>query len=137
VDATHDFLAPSDRRDIDVAVVAMLPGAPLDLAVDESDRAIAFMWLEEDHLGALFVDPDFRGMGVGRALISEALARRPNLTTDVNEQNGQAMGFYLRLGFEPCGRSAVDGQGRPYPLVHLRYARAAPSPTLGSRLPSV
>ncbi|MGG2473877.1 acetyltransferase, partial [Rhizobium sp. BR5] len=30
-------------------------------------------------------------------------------------------GFYRRLGFEPTGRSDLDGQGRPYPLVHLRF----------------
>jgi putative acetyltransferase len=26
------------------------------------------------------------------------------------------------MGFVRTGRSALDGQGRPYPLVHLKYA---------------
>lgn len=121
VDATHHFLAAADRRDIESEVAAFLPEAPLDLAVDESGRAVAFMLLNGDHMEALFVDPDHRGRGVGRFLVREAIRRHPSLSTDVNEQNHQAVGFYEKLGFEPCGRSNVDGQGRPYPLIHLRY----------------
>ena len=43
---------------------------------------------------------------------------------DVNEQNPQALGFYRHLGFEQVGRSPLDGQGRPFPLLHLRLADA-------------
>lgn len=39
---------------------------------------------------------------------------------DVNEQNEQAVGFYLHMGFEVAGRSELDGTGKPYPLLHLR-----------------
>jgi putative acetyltransferase len=123
VDATHDFLRPEDRRDIEGEVVVFLPSAPLDLAVDETDRAVGFMLLNGSHMEALFVDPDFRGSGIGRALVEDAVKRYPDLSTDVNEQNLQAIGFYERLGFERCGRSSIDGQGRPYPLIHLRYAK--------------
>jgi putative acetyltransferase len=121
VDATHDFLSLQDRRDIDVEVAGFLPGAALDLAVDETGRVIAFMLLDGNHMEALFVDPDFHGSGVGRALVEHAVGRYPDLLTDVNEQNIQAIGFYERLGFERCGRSPTDSQGRGYPLIHLRY----------------
>jgi putative acetyltransferase len=127
VDATHDFLSPADRRDIEAEVVAFLPRAPLDLAVDETDRAIGFMLLHGNRMEALFVDPNFRGLGIGRALVEDAVKRHPNLLTEVNEQNLPAIGFYERLGFERCGRSVIDGQGRPYPLIHLRYANVAQS----------
>ena len=121
VDATHHFLSDEDRRAIESDVVAFLPGAPLDLAVDENDRPIAFMLLDGSHMEALFVDPAHHGAGVGRLLVEAALTRHPGLSTDINEQNEAAAGFYERLGFERCGRSALDGQGRPYPLIHLRY----------------
>lgn len=124
VDATHDFLAPNDRRDIEAEVAVFLPIAALDLAVDETDRAMGFMQLVGGHLEALFVDPDARGCGIGRVLVEEALRRHPSLATDVNEQNVQAIGFYERMGFVRCGRSATDRQGRPYPLIHLRYRRS-------------
>lgn len=41
---------------------------------------------------------------------------------DVNEQNEGAVGFYRRLGFEVYDRSERDGQGMPYPLLHMRLA---------------
>ncbi|GAB1847209.1 acetyltransferase [Achromobacter xylosoxidans] len=127
VDATHDFLSPRDRHDIEAEVVAFLPATTLDLAVDADDRALAFMLLDGSHMEALFVDPDARGTGVGRALVEDALRRHPGLSTDVNEQNAQAIGFYERLGFERTGRSERDGQGRAYPLIHLRHRGDAPA----------
>ncbi|PVM86839.1 acetyltransferase [Caulobacter radicis] len=120
VDATHDFLKPEDRVAIEAEVLAFLPTAPMWLAVDDADVAVAFMLLDGAHMQALFVDPEHRGTGVGRTLVALALATRPSLTTDVNEQNVQAVGFYERIGFSVTGRSPVDGQGRAYPLVHLR-----------------
>ncbi|WKL22410.1 acetyltransferase [Agrobacterium tumefaciens] len=124
VDATHDFLLPADRIAIEEEVTAFLPQVPLTLAVDTSDQPLGFMFLHEGHMEALFIDPDQHGKGIGRALVQAALAASPALTTDVNEQNAQAMGFYRRLGFEPTGRSDLDGQQRPYPLVHLQFRAA-------------
>ncbi|WP_292962504.1 acetyltransferase [Novosphingobium sp. UBA1939] len=121
VDATHDFLAPNDRMAIDEMVCGFLPAAPLWLAVDANDRPIAFMLIDEGHMEALFVDPEVRGQGVGAALVRHGLSLQSTMTTDVNEQNGQAVGFYERMGFRRTGRSPLDGQGRPYPLIHLRH----------------
>ncbi|HEY9133564.1 MAG TPA: acetyltransferase [Dyella sp.] len=124
VDATHDFLSAQDRTEIEREVAAFLPSAPLFLAVDDEDRAVGFMLLHEGHMEALFVDADCRGAGVGRALVVHALQLHPGLSVDVNEQNDQAVGFYRRMGFERVGRSVLDGQGRPYPLIHLRAGRS-------------
>lgn len=121
VDATHDFLAPADRLAIDEMVCDFLPKAALWLAVDESDYPLAFMLLDDRHMEALFVDPAYRGKGIGAALVRHGLGIRPDMTTDVNEQNAQAVGFYERMGFRKTGRSPVDGQGMPYPLIHLAY----------------
>jgi putative acetyltransferase len=121
VDATHDFLTPQDRAEIGREVAAFLPSAPLTLAVDDRDRAIGFMLIDNGHMEALFIDPEHRGAGVGAILIDYALAVHPLLTTDVNEQNAQAVGFYEHMGFTRTGWSATDGRGRPYPLIHLRF----------------
>jgi len=121
VDATHCFLSAEDRAAIDEQVQAFLPEMPLWLAVDRSGYIVGFMGLSDDHMDSLFIDPAVRGSGVGRMLVNHAVALHPALTTDVNEQNAQAVGFYERLGFVRTGRSDVDDQGRPYPLIHLRF----------------
>ncbi|AGT08099.1 acetyltransferase [Paracoccus aminophilus] len=121
VDATHDFLTPADRAAIGAEVAAFLPEAPLIVAADASDRPLGFMLLDGGRMEALFLDPDQRGQGVGRALVEHALGLHPRLETEVNAQNQQALGFYLHLGFVETGRSALDGQGRAYPLIHLRH----------------
>lgn len=121
VDATHHFLSTADRAAIGVEVAAFLPHAPLTLAVDTADQPVGFMFVDEGHLEALFVDPACHGTGIGRTLVMQALAENPGLYVDVNAQNAGAHAFYGRLGFIETGRSALDGQGRPYPLIHLRH----------------
>lgn len=121
IDATHHFLATEDRLAIEKELVAFFPTVGLTLACKASGQVIGFMYLHGGHMEALFIDPEFHGQGVGKAMVNTALVQYPQLTTDVNEQNQQALGFYTLIGFDRIGRSALDSQGRPYPLIHLRY----------------
>jgi putative acetyltransferase len=123
VDETHHFLHPGDRRDIEVEVVAFLPKMSLWLAVNCDDMALGFTLLDGCCMEALFIHPEHRGLGIGRALVQHALSLHSSITTEVNEQNLQAIGFYRHLGFERIGYSQHDQQGRPYPLIHLRKSR--------------
>lgn len=124
VDATHHFLTPEDRRAIDTMVCDFLPKVPLWFAVDANDYPLAFMFIDNGHMEALFVDPAGRRTGIGAALVRHGLSLHPDMTTDVNEQNLQALGFYEKMGFKRTDRSSLDGQGRPYPIIHLRYIGA-------------
>lgn len=121
VDATHDFLSKTYRAELEELVKSFLPEAPLWVAVDKKDVPVAFMLLTGEHMDALFVDPDVRGCGIGKLLIEHALTLAPELTTNVNEQNAQAVGFYKKMGFTVTGRSEVDDLGKPYPLLNLVY----------------
>ncbi len=120
VDATHDFLTTHDRQEIEKEVVGFFSETPVWVATNDEDLPLGFMFLHDGHLEALFVDAAARGFGVGKLLISHALALHPDLSVDVNEQNQQAVGFYQHMGFQVSGRSGQDSQGRPYPLLHLR-----------------
>ncbi|OSZ70935.1 acetyltransferase [Sphingomonas sp. IBVSS1] len=122
VAATHDFLSAEDFAAIAAEVAAMLPQVPMTVAVDEADQPLGFMIMDGAHMEALFIHPAHHGGGIGRFLVASAMASHGSLTTAVNEQNAGAAAFYQRLGFRPTGRSAVDGQGRPYPLIHLAQA---------------
>lgn len=122
VDATHDFLKGHDRQEIEKEVIGFFSETPVWVATNQDDQPLGFMFLHEGHLEALFVAGSARGLGVGKRLISHALALHPELSVDVNEQNQQAVGFYQHMGFQVSGRSELDNQGRPYPLLHLRMA---------------
>jgi len=123
VDATHDFLTAHDRQEIEKEVVGFFSEIPVWVATNQDDQPLGFMFLHDGHLEALFVDASARGLGVGKRLISHALALHHDLSVDVNEQNQQAVGFYQHMGFQVSGRSRQDNQGRPYPLLHLSKAK--------------
>lgn len=120
VDATHHFLLPRDRLAIGEEVAEFLPQAPLVLAVDSSDRATGFLFAESGVIEALFVDPACHGQGIGHALVRHAVEALGATRLEVNEQNMGARAFYARMGFAEIGRSALEGQGRPYPLIQMK-----------------
>jgi putative acetyltransferase len=121
VDATHDFLTSDDRVAIDrIVAEEYLPSASLTVAADRDDVPIAFLGGSDREIESLFVHPSAHGQGVGRLLIEHfASLGEGELRVDVNEQNAGARAFYERLGFRVAGRSPSDGEGRPYPLLHM------------------
>ena len=56
---------------------------------------------------------------MGALLAAHAIKTQGASKVDVNEQNEQALGFYKHIGFSVTGRSPLDGQGKPYPLLHM------------------
>ncbi|MBB6483609.1 acetyltransferase [Rhizobium lusitanum] len=124
VEATHHFLDAANRETIGKMVAEeYLPNAEFTVAVDDHDLPHAFLGTTEHHMDALFVHADSRGMGLGRLLLDSFRAGKDAVTVDVNEQNPDATGFYERLGFKVTSRSELDDQGRPYPILHLRWDR--------------
>lgn len=126
VRATHDFLTEQEILSLRPRVAEVLASDAPEwwVLVDEADRPVGFMGYHDDTVEALFIDPDHRGRGGGGALIAHAarMATGP-LKVDVNEQNPAARGFYEAQGFEVVGRSPTDGEGRPFPLLHMSRPR--------------
>ena len=133
VDATHTFLTPEHRAEIDVLVAEhFLPSAALILAEDDARIVQGFLVMAGDMIDALFVDPAVHGRGFGTALLTRALEIAPEATVDASEQATNALPFYEARGFVRTGRSETDPDGRPYPLVHLRYSSAGAAFKLGA-----
>src|SRR5215831_1537918 len=100
VRATHTFITESDIAAIRPLVRDYLPRVPHLLCVRErSGQVVGFIGVEDRKVEMLFVDPAWRGMGIGRRLLSYAVTTFGASELDVNEQNPQALGFYLRMGF--------------------------------------
>jgi putative acetyltransferase len=68
----------------------------------------------------LFVDNESRGTGIGRQLLDYAVNKLKARRVSVNEQNTQALDFYYHLGFKEVGRDEYDGEGKEYPVLHLK-----------------
>jgi putative acetyltransferase len=120
--ATHDFLAEEHRADIEARLATTyLPNVNLVVAEREG-QAVGFAGTDSQKLEMLFVDAESRGSGIGSKLLEHVIAAHEVTAVDVNEQNDQAVGFYAHAGFVVTGRSPVDGDGLPYPLLHMTLA---------------
>tara|TARA_R110002012_G_scaffold263485_2_gene446636 strand:- start:711 stop:1013 length:303 start_codon:yes stop_codon:yes gene_type:complete len=82
-------------------------------------QILGFCGVHEGNIEMLFVSPASVNIGIGRVLTEYAISAQQATKVDVNEQNPKALGFYQRLGFNIVGRSELDGQGKPYPILHL------------------
>jgi putative acetyltransferase len=121
VRATHHFVTEADIEVFRPLVWDGLRDVQHLLAVrDGEERVVGFIGVDGDEVGMLFVHPDWRGQGIGRRLLTHAVATLGATRLDVNEQNEQALGFYRRMGFTVVGRSERDYTNKPYPLLHLR-----------------
>lgn len=121
VRATHDFLTEADIQVMKPLIRhGYLDAVDLVAVRDVSGEMVGFLGAYGRRIEMLFVAPEMRGKGVGRMLVEHAVDRLGCDEVDVNEQNPQAVGFYLRMGFRQVGRSERDGQGNPFPLLHLK-----------------
>jgi putative acetyltransferase len=122
VRATHHFLQDSDIAALRPLLLnAYLPNLNVVIARDERGDIHGFLGVDENRIEMLFVDAASRGKGVGSLLLRYAIDHFGANEVDVNEQNPQGIEFYQHRGFVQIGRSELDGQGNPFPLLHMRY----------------
>lgn len=121
---THFFLTESDITELRPLLLnTYLPNLPVFIARDETGAIYGFIGVADKRIEMLFIDANMRGKGVGKQLLTYAIEKLRAEEVDVNEQNPQGVGFYKHMGFMQTGRSEVDGQGKPFPLLHMRYSR--------------
>ncbi len=106
------------------------------LCADAAGRILGFFDLRREgetaELTALFVEPDCKGRGVGRALWETLEARAAALGAGRTrvDSDPAAVPFYLRMGLEPAGEApsgSIPGRMLPRLLKALTPSpRAAP-----------
>lgn len=122
VRSTHTFLQETDIKALRLLIRhTWLEAVNLRVFREDDGKISGFIGVVDNRIEMLFVAPGAFGNGIGKQLLNFALENLAATEVDVNEQNPKALGFYLHQGFEIVGHSPFDGQGNPFPLLHLRY----------------
>ena len=86
---------------------------------ETEERVVAFLAMVGSEVGGIFVDPDYQGRGIGRALMDHARSSHPVLELDVFEANSVGRRFYDAYGFAFVDRHMNEEAG--HLELRLRY----------------
>ena len=124
VRATHNFLPESDIERLKPLIKEQyMPNVTLFVALDHQNIPRGFIGTDENRIEMLFIDSNKRGQGIGKLLLEYVLNEIQVDEVDVNEQNPQAIGFYQYMGFVVVKRVETDGEGKPYPILTMKYQK--------------
>ncbi len=116
---THDFLKEEDFLYYKERLPSCFPYVAL-FGFEQDGILVGFIGIAEGNVEMLFVNDSCGGKGIGKQLISYVIRDFGVTKVDVNEQNPQAVGFYEHMGFRLVSKSELDGEGKPYPILHMQ-----------------
>lgn len=118
--ATHDFLTPTDFKEIKELVNTINFNDFQVFCLVKGKGISGFITVEDKKVEMLFLDPEYFGQGLGQKLLNFAVKELNADKVDVNEQNTKALKFYQNFGFEIFERTDKDDEGRNYPLLRMK-----------------
>lgn len=86
--------------------------------IEQAGNVIGFISLLGNEVGAIFVQPQFHGLGAGKALMNKAQELHGELEVEVFEKNLMGRQFYEKCGFEFMCRKRHEETG--YYLLRLK-----------------
>lgn len=121
VRVTHNFLPEAEIEQLKTLILnKYFDAVTLKCYKNTLGEILGFCGIAGKKIEMLFVAPNVHGQGIGSALCQYAIQHHGATQVDVNEQNPRALNFYKKMGFTVISRSERDGQGRPYPLLHMQ-----------------
>ena len=84
-----------------------------------NDEVLGFVALIGNEVGALFLDPDFHGHGIGYRLMKHVSKLHKELEVEVFKKNSIGRGFYKRFGFKYLSEGVHEGSGCDF--LRLKY----------------
>ena len=87
---------------------------------EKDGRLVGFISLIGQEVGAIFVDPEMQGQGIGRALMDQARTLRGELELDVFKANIIGRRFYDLYGFKEAYEH-IHEQTK-HPLIRLKLS---------------
>lgn len=86
---------------------------------EDNGTVIGFIALIANEVGAIFVEPDFHGRGIGRALMDKARQLHGDLEVEVFQKNAIGRQFYSSYGFSLLRKLEHEETGNV--LMRLKY----------------
>jgi putative acetyltransferase len=120
VRASHHFLTEKNILFFKPLIPDFLSAVNLFFTRDDHNKIAGFLGTADNKIEMLFIHPSQMGKGIGKQFLLYAIHQLKATKVDVNEQNAQAVGFYLHAGFEIESRDELDGLGKPFPILHLK-----------------
>ncbi|TBL96424.1 N-acetyltransferase [Hafnia alvei] len=97
----HPFISTQYWRESEVVVRdTYLPNALTWVAEDKGEIIGFISVLEQQFIGALFVEKSYHGKGIGQLLMTHVKMIFPQLMLEVYLENHRALRFYQREGFQ-------------------------------------
>jgi len=116
------FLPRLHSRDEDRAFLAQFVASEEMTVAVHDGRIAGFMVCTPGWIEQLYLDPDLRGQGIGRALVDFAKTGTDTLHLWCFAQNSAARAFYAAQGFAEIGGSDGDNE-EGLPDILLRWHR--------------
>ena len=106
------------ESDVRISLVAEQDGGPVGLIMARVDLGEFGRVEPVAVLDTIGVDPDYRGQGIGRALLSQLLInlmtlRVERLRTELDWRQGELLAFLDRCGFRPAQMLSFDRASMP------------------------
>ena len=111
---TDEFIAQERRN------VAEIYMPDTDTWVAELDGEVkGFIALMGNEVGAIFLQPDCHGKGIGKALMDQAQSLHGDLEVEVFKENAIGRNFYSKYGFEGLEEKHHEATGRQ--VLRLKF----------------
>ena len=121
VRATHHFLPEDYLQEIKRLLPTIFLHVQIYTLQDDGGTIKGFAGVAGDKMEMLFIHPGSMGQGLGRTLAEYCIHTLNADKVDVNEHNAEAVKFYKEIGYREIGRRELDGMGRPFPLLEMKY----------------
>lgn len=112
-DLAHPFLSPSFLAEAEEKIRSLYLPISETHVFAQDQKLLGFIGLLDGHIGGLFVDPDYHGHGIGRALVDYAKSQKGSLTVEVFKENSIGRRFYKAYGFRETGEYIDENTQQP------------------------
>ena len=108
----HDFIEKDYWLEIFNKVKNFyLPNSDTYVYVENEEMEGCISIAEKNHIGALFVKQQYQRKGIGRKLINYCKEKYNSLDLNVYDKNGNAIAFYMAMGFKNVGVQIDENTG--------------------------